>query len=38
MDNLTKLEEELGYKFKNINFLKTALTHTSYAYENNQQY
>ena len=35
MDNLTKLEEELGYKFKNINLLKTALTHTSYAYENN---
>ena len=33
--NLNKLEEKLNYKFKNIALLKTALTHTSYAYENN---
>lgn len=32
-EKLNKLEEEIGYTFKNINFLKTALTHTSYAYE-----
>ena len=31
---LMKLENEIGYKFKNINLLKRALTHTSYAYEN----
>ncbi len=31
---LEKLEESLEYKFKNINLLKQALTHTSYAYEN----
>jgi len=31
--NLEKLEQEIGYKFKNISLLKTALTHTSYAYE-----
>ena len=30
---LEKLEKEIGYKFKNIELLKTALTHTSYAYE-----
>ena len=30
---LEKLEKEIGYKFKNILLLKTALTHTSYAYE-----
>lgn len=33
--NLEKLQENIGYKFKNINLLKNALTHTSYAYENN---
>ena len=33
--NLEKLEENIGYKFKNINLLKNALTHTSYAYEHN---
>ena len=27
------IENEIGYKFKNIELLKTALTHTSYAYE-----
>lgn len=31
---LELLEESIGYKFKNLNLLKTALTHTSYAYEN----
>ena len=30
---LEKLEENIGYKFKNKSLLKTALTHTSYAYE-----
>ncbi len=33
--NLEKLESNIGYKFKNIELLKNALTHTSYAYENN---
>ena len=33
--NLEKLEKNIGYKFKNINLLKNALTHTSYAYEHN---
>lgn len=32
-----KFEKEIGYTFKNIELLKTALTHTSYAYENNVQ-
>ncbi len=31
---LTKFEENIGYTFNNKNLLKTALTHTSYAYEN----
>ena len=30
---LEKLEQEIGYEFKNKELLKTALTHTSYAYE-----
>ena len=30
---LEVLEENIGYKFRNINLLKNALTHTSYAYE-----
>lgn len=30
---LSKLEKEIGYEFKNKELLKTALTHTSYAYE-----
>lgn len=30
----SKLEDEIGYKFNNINLLQNALTHTSYAYEN----
>ena len=32
--DLSRLEENIGYKFKNINLLKKALTHTSYANEN----
>ena len=31
--NLEKLDQDIGYKFKNISLLNTALTHTSYAYE-----
>lgn len=31
--SLSVLEESIGYKFKDINLLKKALTHTSYAYE-----
>lgn len=34
MINLERLEESIGYKFKNINLLRQALTHTSYANEN----
>ena len=30
---LKKLEQEIGYEFKNKNLIETALTHTSYAYE-----
>lgn len=30
---MTSLEKKLGYKFKNINLLKNALTHSSYANE-----
>lgn len=33
--NLSILEKDIGYKFNNILLLKQALTHTSYAYENN---
>ena len=32
--NIDKLENEIGYKFNNKALLQTALTHTSYAYEN----
>ena len=32
---LERFEEEIKYKFKNIELLKNALTHTSYAYEKN---
>lgn len=35
--NLEKLEKNIGYKFKNIKLLQTALTHTSYAYEHGVQ-
>jgi ribonuclease-3 len=31
--NLAKLEEKLGYKFQNLELLKRALTHRSWAYE-----
>ena len=31
--DLTNLENDIGYNFKNKNLLQTALTHTSYAYE-----
>ncbi len=30
---LERIEKEIGYEFKNKELLKTALTHTSYAYE-----
>ena len=32
---MENLEENIGYTFKNKELLKKALTHTSYAYENN---
>ena len=32
--NLQEFENEIKYKFKNIELLKTAFTHTSYAHEN----
>lgn len=32
--NLEAFEKDIGYTFKNKELLKTALTHTSYAYEN----
>lgn len=35
--NLEEFQEEIGYKFKNINLLQTALTHTSYANENKKE-
>lgn len=35
--DLSRLEENIGYKFKDIQNLKNALTHTSYAYENKIQ-
>lgn len=34
---LIEFEKKIGYKFKDIKLLETALTHTSYAYENNVQ-
>ena len=36
--SLKKFEQNIGYEFKNLNLLKTALTHTSYAYENKTKY
>jgi len=33
MDKLDELQNNLQYKFKDINLLKTALSHTSYAHE-----
>ncbi len=35
--NLDSLEQNIGYKFKDKDLLKNALTHTSYAYEHNVQ-
>ena len=35
--NLQNFENEIKYKFKNIELLKTAFTHTSYAHENKIQ-
>jgi len=35
--NLQEFENEIKYKFKNIELLKTAFTHTSYAHENKIQ-
>ncbi|MCI8384616.1 MAG: ribonuclease III [Clostridia bacterium] len=32
---MQRMEESIGYEFKNKELLKKALTHTSYAYENN---
>ena len=32
--DILEFENQICYKFKNINLLKTALTHTSYAFEN----
>ena len=32
--NFEIIENEIGYEFKNKQLLETALTHTSYAYEN----
>ena len=34
MKNLSKLENDIGYTFKDKNLLINALTHTSYAFEN----
>ena len=43
MIDISLLEDQIGYKFKNIKFLKIALTHKSYLDENpelmsNQRY
>ena len=35
--NFEKIEKEIGYEFKNKQLLETALTHTSYDYENKKQ-
>src|ERR1700712_1116930 len=32
-ENLAKLEEIIGYKFQNLDLLRRALTHRSWAYE-----
>jgi len=34
-DNLVQLQKNLGYRFKDISLLRTALTHSSYANERN---
>ncbi|MBR3163079.1 MAG: ribonuclease III [Clostridia bacterium] len=35
--DISRLEQSIGYKFKNVELLQTALTHKSYAYEKNIQ-
>jgi ribonuclease-3 len=35
MSNINEFEKIIGYKFKDISYLKEALTHSSYANENN---
>ena len=35
--DIHEFEKYIGYTFKNISFLKTALTHTSYAYEKKRE-
>ena len=35
--DINKIEESIGYKFKNKDLLINALTHTSYAHENNKE-
>ena len=37
LKDFSKLEQDIGYEFKNKALLKNALTHTSYAYEHNVQ-
>lgn len=37
IEKLNLLQENLGYKFKNIKYLKRALTHSSYVNENNMK-
>ena len=37
INKLEALQENIQYKFKNIELLKTALTHTSYAYDHDIQ-
>lgn len=38
MSNIEELEEKLGYKFKNIDLLMTAITHSSYGNEHDVDY
>jgi len=38
MSNLEELEDKLGYKFKNIELLRTAITHSSYGNEHDVDY
>ena len=38
MSNIEELETKLGYKFKNIDLLKTAITHSSYGNEHDVDY
>ena len=35
--NLSEFEQKIGYKFKDVKIIETALTHKSYAFENNEQ-